>query len=105
MSLKVFLLCLAAGIAAGVVNGAIQPLRKKAGIVFTVLTDICTAFISVFMHAVISYLYCDGRLFIYAVGAQVFGFVIAAVLAACLSRKLAAKINKRLKLRRTRNSA
>ena len=102
MSLKVFLLCLAAGIAAGGLSGAICILRKKVGIVFTVLTDICIAFISVFAHAVISYLYCDGQLFLYAAGGQILGFICAAALATYLVKKLAAKINKRAKRKRAR---
>lgn len=92
MTLKVFLLCLAAGLLIGAVCGALSPLRKSAGKVFTVLTDVGFAFASVALHAAVMYLYTDGRIFAYAVAAQLAGFAVAYALAAKATNVLSAKI-------------
>lgn len=88
MTVSVFLLCLAAGMVCGGVDGTLAPLRKRAGIAFTVLTDICLAFVSVGLHALVLYFYCNGQVFFYAVATQIAGYAVSRALMLTLYRAI-----------------
>ena len=77
MTLRVFLLCLAAGLGCGAADGLLTPARKAAGTVFTVLSDILLALVSVGSHATVLFFVCDGQFFFYALSAQTLGFAVA----------------------------
>lgn len=73
----VFLFCLSAGLSCGMIEVALSPLRKRAGLVFTVLSDLFLALVIVGSHVLILYFLCDGRIFFYAIAAQSIGFFSA----------------------------
>lgn len=77
MTVTVFLLCLAAGLCCGAADGILSPLRKRLPLVFTLGTDVLLALAAVLLYASVLYLYCDGRVFFYAVLSEAFGFVAA----------------------------
>lgn len=79
MTAKIFLLCFVAGLISGTAEGFLEPLRKSAGVVFGIITDVLLAFAFVALHALIMYFYCNGRLFAYAVIAQIIGFILARI--------------------------
>ena len=95
MAGTVFLLCLAAGLACGIAEGALSPLRKSAGIVFTVITDVITAFALVGSHAAIMYFYGNGLLFPYAIAAQALCFFIMHALVTRLFKKIGTRFKKK----------
>ncbi len=82
MSIRLCALCFAAGLCGGILNGALAPLRTRAGRVFTVITDVILAFLSVGAHAAATFFYGDGRIFPYAVAVQALGFLLTARLSA-----------------------
>ena len=69
MTAKIFLLCFVAGLISGTAEGFLEPLRKS----------VLLAFAFVALHALIMYFYCNGRLFAYAVIAQIIGFILARI--------------------------
>ena len=75
MTVRIFAFCLLAGAIGGVLDGALIPVRKSAGRVFTILSDVGLAFLTVGAHFLILYFLCDGRFFFYAAAAQALGFL------------------------------
>lgn len=76
MSVAVFFLFGIAGLSAGAADGVLSPARRRLGRVFTVFTDIVTAFVAVGAHGALMYLFCDGRFFVYAALLQIVCFAI-----------------------------
>ncbi len=97
MTVSVFLLCLAAGSAAGCLDGALSPARKRLNIAFTILSDIALAALSVFAHGAVMYALCDGIFFPYAAIAQAAGFFATDYAVRGIIRKIAVKFSKRKK--------
>ena len=97
MTAWVFLLCLGVGAACGTLEGDLSPARKRLNIVFAILTDIVIATAAVGLHAVISYLLCDGRFFFYAIAAEIVGFVALAYAV----RQIIDKIGRKKHIRQT----
>ncbi|MDE6399084.1 MAG: hypothetical protein K2L51_07165 [Clostridiales bacterium] len=81
MTVRIFAYCLLAGAIAGILDAALIPLRRSAGRVFTVLSDVCLAFLTVGAHFLILYFLCNGRFFFYAAAAQALGFIVLRALA------------------------
>lgn len=97
MTIYVFLLCLGVGAVCGTLEGALSPARKRLNIVFTILTDVGISAAAVGLHAVVSYLLCDGRFFFYAIAAEVAAFVALAY----TTRQIIGKIGRKTKTRQT----
>lgn len=104
MTVWVFLLCLGVGAACGTLEGVLSPARKRINIVFTILTDVGIAAAAVGLHAVISYLLCDGRFFFYAIAAEIAGFVALAYAVRQLIAKIGRKNSIRKKVAESRNN-
>ena len=66
--------------------------------IFTVICDIFLAAALVGLHTIVSYLYCDGIFFPYAICAQIVGFIALRIITAKLTdiaiKKLSPKIEK-----------
>ncbi len=95
MTVTVFLLSFAAGLGCGTIDGILSPVRKSAGIVFTVITDVVLAFCVVGLHTLVLYFHTDGQVFFYAVAAQLLGFFLSRAAVGALLRKVAKRIVKK----------
>ena len=93
MTVKVLLLCITAGAICGAADGAVSTLLRRKHIIFTVISDIILAALLVGSHALVSYAYCDGRFFPYAICGQIAGFIILRIAAGKLTRKIVAALS------------
>ena len=104
MTVKVLLLCIAAGAVCGITDGIVSTLLRRKHIIFTVISDIILAALLVGLHALISYAYCDGQFFPYAIFGQIASFILLRVLAAKLTRKVAAMLSPVITKRRQKRA-
>ena len=105
MTIKILLLCLLIGAACGTLDGVISTLLRSRHIVFTVINDVVLAAALVGSHAFISYLYCDGIFFPYAICAQILGFIILRIIASKITNKAVAALSPRImKIREKRKA-
>ena len=105
MTIKILFLCLLIGAVCGLVDGVISTLLRSRHIVFTVINDIVLAAALVGSHAFVSYLYCDGLFFLYAICAQIVGFIILRIVASKVTNKAVAALSpKIMKLKEKRKA-
>lgn len=96
MTVEILLVCLAAGAACGLSDGAVSTLLRRRHVAFTVICDVVLAAVLVGSHTLISYLYCDGIFFPYAICAQIVGFLLLRLISSKITQKLIAALSPRI---------